>query len=104
MGDSTPNIQVGNKVLFVGGPEAGNVRVIPESHGEFIKAEAEYVYRIWPIRMKGHQEAMYLAFAADQHPIQMFLEMWREYAPAAQIRRNAKEATTYQRVGGDGRV
>ena len=32
----------GRKVLFVGGPEAGNVRLIPESHGDIIKADHDY--------------------------------------------------------------
>ena len=97
---SDPAISIGNKVLFVGGPEAGNIRIIPESHGDIIKGDHDFVYRIWPLRMAGAKNTMYLAFAADQHPMNGFLEMWREYSPAAQIRRNATEATSYQRVGG----
>ena len=99
MSDNTPNIQVGNQVLFVGGPEAGNVRVIPESHGEMIMADEDYVYRIWPVRMPGNSATAYFGYTADKHPLDMFLEMWREYSPAIQIR-NGTTTQTYQKVGG----
>lgn len=89
----------GNKVLFIGGPEAGNVRIIPESVGDLVQGINDYIYKIWPIRMPGTKHVMYMAFAADQHAMQMFLEMWREYSPAAQIRRDATEAITYQKAG-----
>ena len=97
--NKTPNIQVGRKVLFVGGPEAGNVRIIPESHGDHIKADHDYVYRIWPIAMKGTTQQAFFAYAADQHPLQLFIDMWREYSPVAQIKRGGTEAATYQHVG-----
>jgi len=100
MGDSDPAITVGNRVLFVGGPEAGNIRVIPDSHGEYIKSDGDYIYRIWPVKMSGQTQAAFFAFAADQHPIGCFLEMWREYSPVAQIKRGGTEARSYQRVGG----
>ena len=103
MSDNTPNIQTGRKVLFVGGPEAGNVRMVPESHGDHVKAESEYIYRIWPFRMAGVTAAntMFLAYAADQHPMNMLVEMWREYSPVAQIKRNDPSiAQTYQTLGG----
>lgn len=99
MGNKTPNIQVGRKVLFVGGPEAGNVRIIPESHGEHIKADHDYVYRIWPMRMVGDKSTAYFAYAADQHPLQLYIDMWREYSPVAQIKRGTADvARTYQSV------
>ena len=99
---SNPNIAVGNKVLFVGGPEAGNVRIIPESHGDHIKADNDYIYKIWPMRMAGDKKmTAYFAYAADQHPLNMYMDMWREYSPVAQIKRNNPDiANTYQRVGG----
>jgi hypothetical protein len=101
MSDNTPNIQVGNKVLFVGGPEAGNVRVIPDSHGDMVQGANDYVYRIYPISLPGNKQRAFFAYAADQHPLQMFIDMWREYAPAAQIRsQTAGVAQTYQKVGG----
>ena len=94
-------INVGNKVLFVGGPEAGNVRIIPESHGNVIQADGDYVYQIWPLKMPGDKRTAYFAYAADQHPLQMFLDMWRDYSPTAQIRRdNPDIALTYQSVKG----
>ena len=99
MGDKTPNIQNGRKVLFVGGPEAGNVRVVPESYGDHIKGEADYMYRIWPIRIPGNNQTAFFGYAADQHPLQLFIDMWREYSPAAQIRRDTGvEAATYQKI------
>jgi hypothetical protein len=97
------DIRVGRKVLFVGGTEAGNVRVIPESHGDVIRGGErgiEEYYHIWPIRLKGADDVMYLAYDADKHPMQMLLEMWREYSPVAQIKRNNPDvAPTYQKVG-----
>jgi len=96
---SSKNISVGRKVLFVGGPEAGNVRIIPESHGETIAADHDWIYRIWPIRIPGSNEIAYFAYAADQHPLKLFIDMWREYSPVAQIKRNNPEvAQTYQTV------
>ena len=97
---STPNIRVGRKVLFVGGTEAGNVRIIPDSHGDVIKgggAHEEY-YKIWPIKMAGSTDEIFFAYDADQHPMKMLLDMWREYSPTAQIQRKATEATTYNKV------
>lgn len=99
MGDSNPGIQVGNKVCFVGGPEAGNVRLIPESHGDHIQSDDGYIYRIWPMRITGDKQTAYFAYAADRHPLQMYMEMWREYAVVAQITRGKTEGVTYQKVG-----
>ena len=95
----TANVTVGNKVLFIGGPEAGNVRVIPESHGDVIMGDHDFLYKIWPIKMQGTKNSIYFAYAADQHPLQMFLDMWRDYSPAAQIRGDMDVATTYQKAG-----
>jgi len=99
MGDKTPNIQVGNKVLFVGGPEAGNIRIVPDSHGDVIKGDGDYLYRIWPIAMPGAKQKAFFAYAADQHPLQLFIDMWREYSPVAQIKRaDPNIAMSYQSV------
>ena len=99
-GNQNLNIRTGRKVLFVGGPEAGNVRLIPESHGNHINAPGDYVYRIWPISMPGSTQKAFFAYAADQHPLKLFIDMWREYSPTAQIKRDATEAPVYQQVGG----
>jgi len=98
MAENTKNIRNGNKILFVGGPEAGNVRIVPESEGDMLAA-GDYVYKIWPFQMQGHTAKMFFAYAADQHPMNLLLELWREYSPAAQIRRDATEAITYQKAG-----
>ena len=97
MGDSSPNTQVGRKVLFVGGPEAGNVRIVPESMGDVMKADGDYLYKIWPFKMAGHSQTVHFAYAADQHPLNMLIEVWREYSPAAQIKREAG-IETYQKL------
>ena len=97
MGDSDPNIVTGRNVLFVGGPEAGNVRVVPESFGDVLQGEADFMYKVWPFNMTGHKATMYLACSADQHPMEMLLELWREYSPAAQIKTKTG-IETYQRV------
>ena len=89
----------GNKVCFVGGPEAGNVRIIPESHGDLVRGDHDWVYKIWPIRMPGADKTLYLAYAADQHPLKMILDMWREYAQTAQIKRGQTEGITYSELG-----
>lgn len=92
------NIAVGNRVCFVGGPEAGNVRIIPESHGDHIRADEDFLYRIWPMRVKGNAKTLYFAYRADMDPLQMYLEMWRDYSPAAQIKRG-HETLTYSKLG-----
>lgn len=95
------NIKVGRKVLFIGGPEAGNVRVIPESFGNVVQSDADFIYSIWPVRLPGNTDTAYFAYASDQHPLQMFIDMWREYSPVAQIKRNDPSiAQTYQKLGG----
>ena len=90
----------GNKVLFVGGPEAGNVRLVPESEGDMLKAGGteDYYYKIWPMKMAGSTDVLYFAYVANQHPMRMLLDMWREYAPTAQILRKGVEASTYNNV------
>jgi len=98
MSKTTQKTNVGNRVLFVGGPEAGNIRVIPESHGSTIKAPNDWVYRIWPVKMPGNNQTAYFAYAADQHPLQLFIDMWREYSPAAQIKRG-HETLSYSELG-----
>jgi hypothetical protein len=93
------NINVGRKVMFIGGPEAGNVRVVPESHGDVVQGDSDYIYRIYPISLPGNSQKAFFAYAADQHPLQMFVDMWREYSPAAQIRGQMPGvAQTYQKV------
>ena len=91
----------GNKVCFVGGPEAGNVRLIPESHGDLVRADNDWVYKIWPIRMTGADQTWYMAYAADQHPLKAIIDMWREYSPTAQIKRGQTEGITYSKLGQD---
>jgi len=97
----------GNKVCFVGGPEAGNVRIIPESAGEYFQ-EGDWIYRLIPFKLdagtgknrsgSNSSATMYFAFAANQHPLTLLRDMWREYSPAAQIKRGS-EIRTYQRAG-----
>lgn len=100
MGDKTPQIQVGRRVLFVGGPEAGNVRSIPESFGDYVKAEdGEFVYRIWPFKVGKDQ--LFLAYENGNHILNAIVEMFREYSPAAQIKRETGVTAAYQKIGGN---
>lgn len=93
------NISVGRKVLFIGGPEAGNVRVVPESAGDHVQGESDYIYRIWPMSVPGNKAVAYFAYAANENPLNMYMDMWREYSPVAQIRRaDPNIAQTYQKV------
>lgn len=78
----------GRKVLFIGGPEAGNVRLVPDSHGDILKSDNDYVYKVWPMSMPGDRTKIFFAYAANEHPIKMLIDMWREYSPAAQIKRD----------------
>jgi hypothetical protein len=97
MAENQQNVRSGRKVLFIGGPEAGNARHVPESVGDYLQGEADYMYRIWPFRMEGSTDMVYFAYAANQHPMKMLIDLWREYSPSAQIQRNS-DVKTYQKV------
>lgn len=97
MGDKTPNIQVGRRVLFVGGPEAGIARSVPESFGEFVKSrDGEFVYRIH--HFKVGNDTLYIAYENGNHILNAIVEMFREYSPAAQIKRETGQTLTYQSI------
>lgn len=82
------NLHTGRKVLFVGGPEAGNARSIPESYGDIVKhGDGEYVYKIHQFRVG--KDVLHLAFRNGDHILNAVVEMFREYAPAAQIKRES---------------
>ena len=94
MGDKTPNITTGRRVLFVGGPDAGVARKIPESYGDYVKhSDGEYVYKIHSFRVG--KDELHIAFRAGDHILNAIVEMFREYSPAAQIRGATK---TYQNI------
>ena len=81
------NIRIGRRVNFVGGPEAGNTRIIPESAGETIKS-GDWVYRIIAMALRDYPgKTLYFAYDAQKHPFGFLQEMWHEYAPAATIKR-----------------
>ena len=89
----------GRPVGFVGGPNAGQARIIPESDGDYV-AHDEFIYRIWPFRLKGSgKETLFLACAKDQPPLVMLQQMWEEYSISAQIR--GGDFGYMNRVGGD---
>ncbi len=85
---NTAPIGVGRKVAFIGGPEAGKARIIPESHGDTIRVSKsnDYTYRIWPFRFSGDNRTLWFAFNAQEHPMKMLFKLWEEYSIAAQIR------------------
>ena len=92
MGKTTQNVTVGRKVSFVGGPLAGDVRTIPESVGEILKAEPEgdYFYRIFPVQFSNNATPYWFAFDAQKDPSGFLIEMWNEYCPSAKIKRGQK--------------
>jgi len=89
----------GRKVAFIGGPEAGRARIIPESHGDLVMGSCDYLYRIWPVKMSGDPRTLHFAFAANEHPIKMMYKLWEEYSIAAQIR--GGDYTHIKRMGQD---
>jgi len=78
----------GRTVGFVGGPEAGRARIIPESQGDKIRAApgSDYWYRIWPFQLPGSKAILHLAFDIQKHPLNLLVALWEEYSVAAQIR------------------
>jgi hypothetical protein len=97
MGDSTPNIQVGRRVLFVGGPDAGVARKIPESYGDVVKhPDGEFVYRIHAFRVGN--DVLHIAYENGNHILNAIVEMFREYSPTAQIKRETGQTLTYQHI------
>lgn len=90
-------IRTGRRVCFIGGPEAGNVRMIPISAGDTV-SHGDYQYFIHPLAMKGSMDVMHFAFDAQRHPMNAFVEMWREYSAAAQVKRGIDGTRTYQNL------
>lgn len=95
---SDQHISVGRKVLFVGGPDAGRVRLVPESAGDYLMGEGDYLYRVWTYKFKDYNTAVHFAYRSDAHPANLFVELWREYSPAMQIRHGIDRGKTYQTV------
>lgn len=94
---SKPNLATGRKVWFVGGPQAGNVRKIPE--GDDLVNDGDFIYRIFRYAMPGDQLCVYIAYAANQPPIHALVDMWREYSEVAQIKRGiTDEGKTYNKL------
>lgn len=88
----TQHTSVGRKVAFVGGPLAGDVRVIPESAGEFLKAadDSDYHYRLFPLQFSNNSHVFWFAFDAQKDPSGFLIDMWNEYCPSAKIKRGQR--------------
>ncbi len=86
------HVTIGRKVAFVGGPLAGDVRRIPESVGELLKAEdgSDYFYRIFPVQFSHNAHPYWFAFDAQKDPSGFLIAMWDEYCPSAKIKRGQK--------------
>ena len=89
---TTQHVKIGRKVAFVGGPLAGDVRTIPDTAGEIIKAEEgnDYHYRIFPIQFSHTTEPYWYAYDAQKDPSGFLVEMWNEYCPSAKIKRGQR--------------
>lgn len=69
--------RVGRKVAFVGGPDAGKVRRIPENIGQV--TAGDWIYHIHPVKFQG-VETMWFAYNVDVHPAQLIVDMWEVYS------------------------
>jgi hypothetical protein len=77
----------GTVVAFIGGPEAGRARrVNNEDLGKLIKADGDWIYRIYPFQFPDAPKPIYFAFAANEPGPKLLFAMWEEYSIAAQIR------------------
>ena len=87
-------------VGFIGGPCAGQARIVPEGDGNLIKdAETGFVYKIWPFKESTSNRQLWLAFEHGRDPLQMLVKMWEEYSISAQIR--GGDHTFMNRIGKD---
>ena len=86
------HVKIGRKVAFVGGPLAGDVRSIPETAGEIIKAadDSDYHYRLFPVQFSNNRQPYWFAYHAEKDPSGFLVEMWDEYCPSAKIKRGQK--------------
>lgn len=89
------HVNIGRRVAFVGGPLAGDVRTIPESVGEILKAEegSDYFYRIFPVQFAtstGVAAPVWFAYDSQKDPSGFLADMWNEYCPSAKIKRGKK--------------
>jgi hypothetical protein len=74
-------------VGFIGGPYAGQARMIPRGEDVIQDAQTAAVYRIWPFRAKNNpNKVLWLAFENGRDPLDMVRAMWEEYSISAQIR------------------
>jgi hypothetical protein len=89
----------GRKILFVGGPEAGNVRLVPEGNDR-LRSDDGYMYAVHGIAMPGDQRVIFIAFEEGRSPIEAIVDIWREYSETAQIKRGIglTDGRTYQSV------
>jgi hypothetical protein len=92
---------VGRKVAFVGGPEAGNVRTVPEDVA--VLSSGDWEYAITGLSFVGDSRKLWFAFDRYRSPADLILELWDEYCPAAMIKRDATPSSIrlkQQRRGG----
>lgn len=76
----------------MGGPEAGNVRVIPESVGAKVTS-GDYVYRVIGLSFQGDRRVIWFAYDWNKAPSQLMLELWDEYSPTATIKRKTQSGS-----------
>lgn len=83
-------INVGRKVLMIGGPDAGRIRIVPESAGDHLRGDDDWIYKIWTMSFKGNKQPIHFAYDAEAAPGAFLVDMWREYSPAVQIKGDEK--------------
>lgn len=77
---------VGRRVAFVGGPEAGHVRTVPEDVN--FMTSGDWQYAVVGITFTGDRKKLWFAFDRTRSPTELLLELWEEYCPAAMIKRD----------------
>ena len=77
--------RVGRNVAFIGGPDAGQVRIIPEDIGQV--ASGDWIYHIHPIQFHGTAKPLWFAYNADVHPAQMIVDLWESYSTTESLKR-----------------
>ena len=81
--------RVGRNVAFIGGPDAGRVRIIPEDVASL--SCGDWIYHIHPIRFQGVQDPLWFAYNAEVHPMQLIIDMWESYSQTENLKRRVED-------------
>jgi hypothetical protein len=77
--------RIGRNVAFIGGPDAGKVRIVPEDVPQL--QSGDWIYHIHPIQFHGTTKPLWFAYNADVHPAQMIVDLWESYSETESLKR-----------------